>query len=90
MKVLYGKSDQIHQFFENNNALRHTSELYFDHTFNKKIKLEFKNSFSSFKRTFSSNTFELKGNQTNRFSELTLFCPYEKGSIVAGFNSIAE
>jgi iron complex outermembrane receptor protein/outer membrane receptor for ferrienterochelin and colicins len=90
MLVLAGKPDQVHQYIESNNNTRHTGELFIDHTLHGKTKLEFKSSFSSFDRTILSNTLELKGNQVNRFSELSLFAPYEKGSLVIGMNSVGD
>ena len=90
MLVLAGKPDQVHQYIESNNNTRHTGELFIDHTLHGKTKLEFKSSFSSFDRTILSNALELKGNQVNQFSELSLFVPYEKGSLVAGINSVGD
>ena len=90
MLVLAGKPDQVHQYIESNNNTRHTGELFIDHTLHGKTKLEFKSSFSSFDRTILSNALELKGNQVNQFSELSLFAPYEKGSLVAGINSVGD
>jgi iron complex outermembrane receptor protein/outer membrane receptor for ferrienterochelin and colicins len=90
MLVLAGKPDQIHQYVESNNNTRHTGELFIEHTLHGKTKLEFKSSFSSFDRTIQSNTIVINGNQVNRFSELSLFAPYEKGSLVVGVNSVGD
>ncbi len=90
MLVLAGKPDQVHQYIESNNNTRHTGELFIDHTLHGKTKLEFKSSFSLFDRTILSNALELKGNQVNQFSELSLFAPYKKGSLVAGINSVGD
>lgn len=86
MQVLNGNSDAIHQYFEENKTARHSGELLFSRTFESHIRLDFKNSVSSFDHAITTNTHYFKGNQTDYFSELSLLVPYGFHSFVGGLN----
>lgn len=86
MQVLDGKTDAIHQYFEYNKTTRHSGELLLERKMANDMKLEFKNSLSSFDRNINSNTHFFSGNQLDYFSELSLLVPYQSNSFVGGLN----
>jgi len=90
MLVIDKKPDLVHQFFEKNTTNRQSGEIKLERRFNENIKLEFKNSFSSFNRRIFTNTHSFNGNQLNYFSELTVLVPYKSNSLVAGINFIGD
>ena len=90
MIVLKGNGNSYHQYFEENQTVRHSGEFIVEHTYADKTKLEFKNSLSSFGRKLISNTFSMDGQQTNHYSELSVFHPYSKGSLVGGINLLGD
>lgn len=90
MMVLKGNGNTYHSYFEENNTVRHSGELMIEHMFADKTKLEFKNSLSSFNRKLISNTFSMQGQQINHYSEVSVFHPYKKGSVVGGINLLGD
>lgn len=86
MLAIANKADSTHQYFENNQTVRHSGELLVERKLGNEIKLEFKNSISSFDRKISTNTHLFRGNQLDYFSELSLLVPYQSNSLVAGLN----
>ncbi len=90
MMVLKGNGNTYHQYYEENQTKRNSGEFIIEHTYSDKTKLEFKNSLSSFNRKLISNTFSMDGQQFNQFSELSVFHPYKKGSVVGGINLLGD
>ncbi len=86
MQVIGNKADNIHIYFEENKTVRHTAELLFENKFKNNIKIEFKNSFSSFDRKLTNNSVYFRGRQNDYYSELSLLVPYNTNSLVAGIN----
>ncbi|MDD3078657.1 MAG: TonB-dependent receptor [Paludibacter sp.] len=86
MQVIADNEDATHQYFEKNNTIRHTGELSFTKHFDRNIRLDFKNSFSSFKRKITTDTHYFNGLQNDYFSELSLLVPYGRSSLVGGLN----
>ena len=86
MQVLAGKSDSLHQYFENNTITRNSFELSVLRELQHKSKLELKSSVSSFDRTIEDHDSYFKGRQVNFYTELSLFHPYKENSWVAGIN----
>lgn len=84
MLVIKGNPDQNHQYFEENKTRRNTYEFVFQQKFSDHSKLEMKNSWSDFKRKFSSNENFLDANQQNYFSELSFIKPMNKMIWVLG------
>jgi outer membrane receptor for ferrienterochelin and colicins len=80
----------IHQFFEENNLLRNTTDAILTATLPHNTKLEIKTSYSIFNRNIKTNLHEFKGQQNNFFSEASVLIPYKKNNIVAGVNFIQE
>ena len=86
MLVIAKKEDLLHQYSEYNSTARQSGEIMLERKLDDNIKLEFKNSISSFDRSITTNTHYFKGNQLNYFSELSLLIPYQNNSLVAGLN----
>jgi outer membrane receptor for ferrienterochelin and colicins len=90
MFVINNKADATHQFFEQNKTNRHSVELLFEQKLNNGKKFEIKSSLSSFNRSIITNTNYFKGNQTNYYSEASLFIPQNKNSTVIGVNYLGD
>ena len=90
MLVLDNKADATHQFFEQNKTNRHSVELLFEQKLNNGKKFEIKSSLSSFNRSIITNSNFFKGNQTNYYSEASLFIPQNKNSTVIGINYLGD
>lgn len=86
IQAIAGNGDNLHAFFENNKSTRNTGELLFEHKFSKNIKLDFKNSISSFDRKLTTSSHFFRGKQLDYFSELSILVPYKSNSLVAGLN----
>ena len=90
MVVLDNKANATHQFFEQNKTNRHSFELIFEQKLSNTKKFEIKSSLSSFNRSIITNTNYFKGNQTNYYSEASLFIPHHKNSTVLGINFLGD
>jgi iron complex outermembrane receptor protein/outer membrane receptor for ferrienterochelin and colicins len=88
--VIKNKTDNVHQFFEENKTIRNTGELIIEQTFAHKIKATIKGSASSFDRKIITNKHFFSGNQLNYFTEASLLVPKEKTDWVAGINLIGD
>ena len=88
--VINGNKNSVHQFFEKNITNRNTGDILVEHFLGNGKKLEFKASLSSFTRTINTTTHNFKGNQLNYFSELSLFIPKDKNSLVMGINATGD
>ncbi|MBZ4188592.1 TonB-dependent receptor plug domain-containing protein [Niabella sp. 3A5MI-3] len=87
MQVLKGNPDAVHQYFEQNNTVRHTGELVAEHRFSNGKSLYFKNTISDYTNNFSATQLNYKGNQLSYYSELSTLIPYgNKSSFVGGMN----
>ncbi|OWK74417.1 hypothetical protein CBW16_03135 [Flavobacteriaceae bacterium JJC] len=84
MKVIGGKPDDQHQYFEKNTLQRNTGELVYQQKLNDNSKIEFKNSISNFNRKLSSADSFLDAAQKSYFSELTFTKPVNKLNWVLG------
>ncbi len=90
MQVLDNHIDSFHQYYEKDITQRNTGELIFERTLAGAAKLTVKGSLSSFNREIVSNTDDIKGNQLNYYSEISVFIPQKKNSIVAGINTTGD
>ncbi|ANH82651.1 TonB-dependent receptor [Niabella ginsenosidivorans] len=87
MRVLEDHADATHQYFEQNNTMRHTGELVVEHLLGSRKHLYFKNTFSDFTNDYSDAQLSYKGNQLSYYSELSTLISYgNKNSFVAGVN----
>ena len=90
MAVINGNKNSTHQFFEKNITNRNTGDILVEQFLGNGKKLEFKASLSSYTRSISTATHNFKGNQLNYFSELSLFIPKDKNSLVMGINATGD
>ena len=76
----------IHQYTEENNSKRLSSQLVYQTQLDSKSSLEFKNSVSFFDRNLSVPDFNFDGNQTNTFTEISYNIASEKTDWIIGAN----
>lgn len=91
MRVLIGKSDSIHRYYEENRIARNSFEFTANHRYRNKNSLDFKSSISSFERKISSSDLDFTGKQTNYYTELSVLQTYGiHNSFVGGVNATGE
>lgn len=90
LQVLHNHKDAVHQYFENNNNQRHTSDLLAEHYFAGGKKLELKGSYSNFIRGIQTNQYHFKGRQQNYYAEASLAVPTALISWVGGVNWVGD
>ncbi|GAC1300629.1 MAG: hypothetical protein NVSMB24_01640 [Mucilaginibacter sp.] len=90
MRIIDGKADNIHQYFERNKTFRFSTQLSFTHKIDEESKLNFKNTIGYFDRQLGEPGFDFKGKQLSSFSELNYVRNGEKASLVAGANLITD
>lgn len=86
MKYVDGKGDEEHSYFERNKTQRHSSQLTFEHRFDKQNRLNVKNSVTYFSRKLEIPDFKFDGEQLSSFSEVSYIHTKEKTEWVAGAN----
>jgi iron complex outermembrane receptor protein len=79
-------ADGIHQYTEENNSKRLSSQLVFQTQLDSVSSLEFKNSVSFFDRNLTVPDFNFDGKQTNTFTEITYNTASEKTDWIVGAN----
>ncbi len=90
MQVLDNKSNNLHQYFEQNKSQRHTGEYAIDHFMNGNSKLTIKGLVSNFDKKTLSNTFALNGGQLSYYNEISVYKPLGHGDLVAGVNIVGD
>jgi len=78
--------DGIHQYTEENNSKRLSSQLVYQTQLDAVSSLEFKNSVSFFDRNLTVPDFNFDGKQTNTFTEITYNTASEKTDWIIGAN----
>ncbi|WP_435181782.1 TonB-dependent receptor [Cellulophaga omnivescoria] len=78
--------DGIHQYTEENNSKRLSSQLVYQTQLDSVSSLEFKNSVSFFDRNLTVPNFNFDGKQTNTFTEITYSKTSEKTDWIVGAN----
>ncbi|MGI8952256.1 MAG: TonB-dependent receptor [Chitinophagaceae bacterium] len=86
IKVIEGKSDSIHQYFEQNKSLRISTQLSFTHQINSENKINFKNSVGFFDRKLSQPNENFNGQQVSSFSEFNYSHIRERSEWITGLN----
>jgi iron complex outermembrane receptor protein len=79
-------ADGIHQYTEENNSKRLSSQLVYQTQLDSVSSLEFKNSVSFFDRNLTVPDFNFDGKQTNTFTEITYNTASEKTDWIIGAN----
>ena len=78
--------DGIHQYTEENNSKRLSSQLVYQTKLGSVSSLEIKNSVSFFDRKLTVSDFDFDGQQTNTFSEIAYYKGTEKTNWIFGVN----
>ena len=78
--------DGIHQYTEENNSKRLSSQLVYQTQLDSVSSVEFKNSVSFFDRNLTVPDFNFDGKQTNTFTEITYNTASEKTDWIVGAN----
>lgn len=90
LRVVNGKPDAVHQFFENNRVQRHTADAQLQFTLPNNGRIDLKAVGSSFTRGITTNTHYFKGRQLNYYTELSHSLLKEKFSLVSGVNLVGD
>jgi outer membrane receptor for ferrienterochelin and colicins len=77
-------------YFEKNNTDRFTSQAEFQHMVSDKSNLNFKSSYSRFKRLVTIPTYTFQGVQQTSYSELNFTTKSEKTFWIAGLNLLTD
>lgn len=86
LRVIEGKPDSLHQFFERDKTLRLSTQLSFTHTIDSASKINFKNAIGFFDRKILQPNESFDGQQVSSFSEFTYSHTKEKSEWIAGLN----
>ena len=76
----------IHQYTEENNSKRLSSQLVYETKLDSISSLQFKNSISFFDRNLTIPDFNFNGKQTNTFTEITYNREIKKADLIIGTN----
>jgi iron complex outermembrane receptor protein len=86
IKVIEGKADSIHRFFERNKTFRMSTQLSFTSKINDESSVNFKNSVGIFNRKISQPNEAFNGRQISSFSEMNYAHTTAKSQWIAGLN----
>jgi outer membrane receptor for ferrienterochelin and colicins len=90
MKLIQGKQDSTHSFFERNKTNRVSTQFTLNHEFNDENSLSIKNSVSYFNRIINSNGYDFNGTQYSTFTEINFVNKTEENDWVAGLNLVTD
>ncbi len=90
MKVIDGKPDINHTYFEKNRTERNTTTLEFEKTFRPGSKLKLKQAIGIFNRTISIPNNIFSGKNTNSFTDLSLMFSKSKHTLIGGLNLVYD
>jgi len=90
MIVLNKKADSLHQYFEEDNSSRFSSQLQFDKQFGENKSLTIKNSVSYFNRSIDETRYTFEGTQKSSYSEAVMNFKFGQQKLVAGINVTSE
>jgi outer membrane receptor for ferrienterochelin and colicins len=85
-KYLNGNGDATHQYFENNESKRFSTQLSFARSLSENASLNFKNSINHFDRTIETPGYKFDGIQNSSFTELSYGTSGDKSEWTAGLN----
>lgn len=86
IKVIEGKADSLHQFFERDKTFRLSTQLSVTHKINDASTINFKNSVGFLNRNILQPKGNFKGAQTSSYSEINYSYSKEKSEWIAGLN----
>ena len=86
MKVIAGKGDAVHTYFEKNKSNRYSTQLKFEKRFANKTILTAKNSVGYFSRKINLSDYTFSGTQVSSYSEINLLKSGDETEWVGGAN----
>lgn len=90
LKVIDGKANRIHRYFERNQTFRFSTQLSFTHKIDGESRINFKNTIGYFDRQLAYPGFNFKGKQLSSFNEINYVKNGEKASWVTGANLMTD
>ena len=90
MKVIEGKTDSIHRYFERNKTKRLSAQFDLTHRINEKSNLSLKNSVSYFNRIINAPSYTFDGTQVSTFTEATYINKIDRADWVIGLNVLSD
>ncbi|HRH44221.1 MAG TPA: TonB-dependent receptor, partial [Pyrinomonadaceae bacterium] len=88
--VIRGKSNNLHQYFENNNSFRNITTFQFDRELSNGRHIVVKQSLAFFNREIAIPNYIFNGRQFNSYTDLSYFHPIKKHTLVFGFNAVYD
>lgn len=86
IKYIEGDGDAVHQYFEDNESQRFSTQLSFTRKLGEKSSLNLKNSINLFDRKIGIPGYVFDGTQKSSFTELNYFVDGTKSEWVGGIN----
>lgn len=86
IKFIEGNGDATHQYFENNESKRFSTQLSFTRKFTETSSLNLKNSINYFDRGVEIPAYHFDGIQNSTFTEINYSANGEKSEWIAGLN----
>jgi outer membrane receptor for ferrienterochelin and colicins len=86
LKYIDGNGDATHQYFEDNQSQRFSTQLSFTRKLSERASLNFKNSINNFDRSIEIPAYKFDGVQNSTFTELNYSTSGEKSEWIAGLN----
>jgi outer membrane receptor for ferrienterochelin and colicins len=88
--VIRGRTDELHQYFENNTSLRNITTLQFDRDFSGGRRIVAKQSLAFFDREIEIPDYRFNGRQFNSYTEVSYFQPVKNHALIFGFNAVYD
>jgi outer membrane receptor for ferrienterochelin and colicins len=88
--VIRGKTDNLHQYFENNNSFRNITTIQFDRDFSGGRRITAKQSLAFFNRRIEIPNYRFNGRQFDSYTDLSYFQPVKNHALVFGFNAVYD
>ena len=88
--VIRGQTDNLHQYFENNNSFRNITTIQFDRDFSGGRRIVAKQSIAFFNREIEIPNYRFDGRQFNSYTDVSYFHPVKNHALVFGFNAVYD
>jgi outer membrane receptor for ferrienterochelin and colicins len=90
MRVIGGKPDAAHTYFEKNNTSRNTTVFEVEKKFANKNNIKLKQSVSIFDRHITIPAYEFSGISTNSFTDLSMIFLKQQHTFISGINIVFD
>lgn len=88
--VIGGRTDDLHQYFENNKSFRNITTLQFDRDFSGGRRITAKQSLAFFNRKIEIPNYRFDGRQFNSYTDISYFQPVKRHALIFGFNAVHD